>query len=307
MAQVGLDEFGANKPIESVEIWDAEAEAISQIIYYSNSFEYDDLEVSELTDDELAIIEGLFLTMNASKSFVVDHLTTIVSDFLAQNEYDTDVNPIVDTNANGSNKDEWADEIPQLIDIIKKVNAVGAIDDTTLHDQPAELGALLDAMKVTTSLGGEAFNSLMINVLTKSGLIEDATHPDGFITLAQAEEANWSAYDYTTECQILAIYDKDVAPEDQGDDAIKQLQQSQIVRDYFDVATVINNKVAGQTITVGGQTIALSDYIVATNEDMATRDWADEIDDTNFLLASMDDETAFRAGGHISRQMLLMI
>ena len=295
MDQVGVDAFGANKPVDTVAVWDEEAEAIAQIISYSDSFDFDSLNVGDLTDDQLETLEELLLTMNDSRLFVVDYLTTVVSNCLRDNEYNTTGNAVVDANANGTNKDEWAEEIPQLIDIIKKVNGIGTVDGDTLYEFPAELGELLDAMKVTTTFGGAAFDTLITDVFAKNGLIKDATHPDGFITEAQAAEADWATYNYTTECQILANYDKNVAPEAQSDATIKQLQNSQIIRDYFDVATVINNKVAGKTMTVGGQTITLSDYIVATNEDMATRDWADEIDDTNTLLNSMDNEADFRA------------
>ncbi len=308
--QCGVDASGNNNPMASIAEWDAEADQLSEIISATKEFNFDSLNLASLTDEQIDALGNVLHAMNDANSINIDQLISIINDLLEEKGYNVVVNKLVDRNANGNNKDEWNSEIPRLMDIVKKINNVGAIDNDCVTAHSHELGELLDAMKVSYIFGNDThndgslttddntFNSLVMEVLNSSKLLKNSSNSNGFIDEAKASTTDWSTYNWTQELDIVANFDTDANV--QSDDTIKALASSQIIKDFYDIAGVINDKIADKEIIISGVgiTLKLADYVNGgaplTNDDLAGRDWAEEIDDMNTIVEIFNN--GYKAG-----------
>jgi len=315
LAQIGVDGFGNNNPTASITEWDNEAHQLAIIINESNNISLDDLTLSELTDEELNSLETMLTAINNAQSLDINAITPLINDLLVSKGYSTIVLGVKDKNSNGSDQDEWAAEIPTLIQIISDLRNVSSLSATSLNSESAEIGAILEVMKGSNLFGNDVrgdgtattdddiFNSLIIDVLDQSELLSNSENPHGFIDESTANTTDWAQYDYVTELQILSAYDTTKDPNEQSDGVVKQLSESQIVHDFFDIATIINDKLDGVSTTIYSETLVLANYInngqPVTNDLMATKDWASEIDDANEIIRIFEeastDSAAFKA------------
>ena len=313
--QCGLDAQGNNNPMASVEEWDHEAEQLAVLVSKASNLDLDNMNLSTLTDEQIDALAVVLVAMNEAYSLDINVIVNNSNDLLEEKGYQTRSLGVGDRNNNGTNKDEWSVEIPRLIEIIKVLRNVSDLNVNIIKTEGAEMGAILDQMKLSyvfgndtlgdgdASLADDTFNSLMLEVLNECGLIKDPLNANGFIELADAEATDWTVYNYTSELALLGEYDTEKEATEQDDDVIKILSGSQIVRDFYDIASVINEKVAGEQVTLYGEIIILADYVNGgtplTNDDLAGKDWIQEIDDINAIKVAFDeaesDSTAFKA------------
>ena len=299
----------------SVAEWDHEAEQLAIVVEKSSMINLDELNLAELTDEQLAALEIILFAMNEAYSLNIEQAVTTVNDLLERKHYETRVIGVADYNGNGSNQEEWDEEIARLIQIISAFRHIESLNVELINNNAQELGAVLDLMKVSYLFGNDTmnngdtdrsddvFNSLMCEILEECHMIESPINANGFISQAEAQETDWTVYNYETELVIITQYDTSKPVEEQDDDVIKELSHSQIILDFFDIASIINDKVEGRTTTIYGQTLILSDYVNGgqplTNDDLQGAEWSQEIDDINAINAAFDeadtDSTAFKA------------
>ena len=249
--------------------------------------------------------------MNATSSFTVECNVSNINEQLDDNGFDTRVSAVYDRNASGSNKDEWNTEIERLVDIIE----VLAVTSDFSVSNPA-LGGLLDTMKVSYIFGNDtkandvtfnandtdnSFNGLVLEILTDAGLL--TTSANGFIDATDAQSDNWAAYNWSSELAIIEKFDTNASS--QAHNFLKVAQGSKIIVKYFDIAGTLNDELASFTyeIPVYGSlsvTVKLADYINGghplTNEGLAERDWAEEveaIEDIQNVFTNTTTLTAF--------------
>ena len=90
----------------------------------------------------------------------------------------------------------------------------------------------------------------------------------------------------------------------QTDTTIKALASSSIIRDFYDIASIINDKVSGVQIYISsiGLTLKLSDYVNGgepiKNSQLTSRNWSKEIDDMNTIVSIFNsgNTTTFKSG-----------
>ena len=317
-AQCGTTD-GVNNPMASEEEWDAEAEKLAEIITHSEDFDFNNLVLNNLTNDQLDTLEDLLLAINACQSLVLDPMVDTINQLLDAQGYETKVLGVFDgPDAGSSNTEEWADEIPTLISIVKQINNGLGISSDIVKNNPEDLGVLLNTMKEsrlfgndvkhdgTTTVTDNVYNTLVCEILETTKLIKDPANPNGFIDKAQAYSTDWTIYNWETELAIIKSFDTAVGT--QSDDTIKVLASSQIIKDFFDIASIINDKVDGVSMTIDivvlgipyQATLSLGDYVPGypfTNDELRGLDWAQEIDDMNAIVAIFDAgyRTGFRA------------
>ena len=298
---------GVNKPVESVEAWANEIEKYAFIISKSTSFDFEDL---DLTDNaKLTELKEILKAMNETKSFTLDPIVDIINDLLADKGYNVHVLGVMDgankdssTDMNGSNKDEWTPELDVLFIIIEMMNDLGTIESNTLSNKSQELGELLDQMKVSYLFGNDVkdddlvttndnvFNELVIDVLKTTNMINDGSN-GGFINESDALADDWSRYTWTAELAIIGNYDNNATS--QTDAFISSAQSSEIIKKYFDIAGELNSRI-DRTFTLLGHDYELKELVETanggplTNEGLATRVWADELNDVKTLTNALD-------------------
>ena len=82
------------------------------------------------------------------------------------------------------------------------------------------------------------------------------------------------------------------------------MSNSLIIKDFYDIASIINNRISDVKIEITsiGTTLNLKDYIndgnPLTNEDLRSRNWSNEIDDFNQIIEAFNtgDPTQFKEG-----------
>ena len=270
-----------------------------------------DVDFSSIEDEKLDNIKSLVERINNINLLTIDKLTDYVNTFLENMDYNTRVLSMYDRNNNGSTKDEWSEEIPKLFDIIKKIKNID-MNNESLIDNHSEIGYALDVMKNSyifgndthcdsTSIEDDIFNHFMVETLIKTNLIGT----NGFIDEVDADNADWSKYNYTNELAIISHYNFDVSPNEQDSETIRILQDSVIIYDFFDIAGMINSKIEEVEIELlSTKTIKLKDHVnngePLTKEDLYNTDWADELDAINALTELLnngsDDTALFKQG-----------
>ena len=112
---------------------------------------------------------------------------------------------------------------------------------------------------------------------------------NGFIDENKAKNTDWTIYSWSEELQILNSFDTSVST--QTDDTIKALANSKIIRDFYDIASIINDKISGVKIYIStiDKTLYLADYVNGgkplENNQLLTRNWSKEIDDMNTIIS----------------------
>ena len=298
---------GVNNPVESVEDWANEIEKYAFIISKSSSYDFENLDLSD--NAKLSELKEILKAMNETQSFTLDPIVDIINDLLADKGYNVLVLGVMDgankdssTDKNGSNKDEWTTEIDVLFVIIEKMNDLGTIESDTLSNKSQELGELLDQMKVSYLFGNDVndddlvttndnvFNELVIDVLKTTNMINDGTN-GGFINESDALADDWSRYTWTSELAIIGDYDNSATS--QTDAFISSAQSSEIIKKYFDIAGELNSRI-NKSFTLLGHDYELKELVEAanggplTNEGLATRVWADELNDVKTLTNALD-------------------
>ena len=299
---------GVNNPVESVEAWADEIEKYAFIISKSSSYDFENLELDD--NAKLAELKEILKAMNETKSFTLDPIVDIINDLLEDKGYNNvTVVGVIDgankdssTDINGSNKDEWTTELDVLFDIIEKMNNLGTIQTDTISSKSQDLGELLDQMKVSYLFGNDVrdddlvnvddnvFNALVIDVLTTTNMIDNGTN-GGFIKESDALTDDWSRYNWTAELAIISEYDNGLA--NQSDEFIGKAQSSEIIKEYFDIAGELNARI-DKSFTLLGHDYELKVLVETanggplTNEGLATRVWADELNDVKKLTNTLD-------------------
>ena len=262
-----------------------------------------DLENLNLETAPLDEIKELIKKMNSSTLFTISPIVNYISNMLESLEYDITLIDIADRNNNGSNIDEWDVEIDLLFEILSKLNNLGTLGDNTLNENATLFGEILNLMKQSYLFGNDVrcdglettddniFNEFMIISLTKLKLI-DGEH--GFIELSDAQVADWTKYDYEVEFGILSNYNTELNLDEQGDDLLKTLLDSEIIQDFFDISSIFNDKLSELTINKFDENIKLSDFINDGNpidaEYLAGRNFGDEIDALNKIIDAFDND-----------------
>lgn len=303
LQQCGIDEEGNNKPVQSFEIWNEEIERIKEAVTVAKNHDFMNIDMNNLKDEDYEAIEETALALNNSMVINCDFLTDKIQSVLENSNINVELAGVFDRNSSNSNKDEWTLEIPKLVDIIKSFNELETIDETTLQSNPVGLGKLLEQLKDSYLFGNDTrcdaditvddneFNALIIEVLGNTNLIKSIDNPTGFIDENDALTADWASYNWESELTVLASFDssKDV----QEDTTIQALSTSQIIRDYFDLATILNDKLDGKQIHISKSgasiTLVLSEYVNGgepfENEELRSKNWTEEIDGMNALTS----------------------
>ena len=306
-------ENGINRPVASVSEWEAEIVQLCIIITNIQDIDLDNLDLSTMNDENFETLETIMYAMNSAKSFNIDTLVTSINEVLESNDY-PQVLGIFDKNGSGSNEDEWGVEISRLIDIIKLVNEIGGVQSDSLNTHANKIGVLLNKMKTSNLFGNDVrgdrdattdddcFNNIIIKTITTLKLIKNDENPNGFINETKALSTDWRAYDWENEMQVLSSFDTNVSV--QTDTTIKALASSSIIRDFYDIASIINDKVSGVQFYISsiGLTLKLSDYVnggeLIKNSQLTSRNWSKEIDDMNTIVSIFNsgNTTTFKSG-----------
>lgn len=292
-----------NNEIVKDKTW-VKQELLKMIDIYSKIEEFMNIDFTNMTLEQLASLEETLLQVNSIELITLDNIMPMINDAIRNAGFDTSVlDKIYDRSSStdfNNNKDEWSIEIPRLIDVVSKINEIEFTGDL-ISSNSTSLAALLSLMKESfifgndvrfdgsTTLNDNVFNSLVVEILLDNGLIDNGTN-NGFIDYQEARNDDWTRYDYAQELSIINEYDPSL--DIQNDDVIGRLQTSEIIKKYFNIAGIINDKIADVSIDLFGQTIALKDYINGgnelTNDDLKTRNWATEISEMNTLIDAFD-------------------
>lgn len=305
-------ENGINRPVASVSEWEEEIVQLCIIITNIQDIDLDNLDLSTMNDENFETLETIMYAMNSAKSFNIDTLVTSINEVLENNDY-PQVLGVFDKNGSGSNEDEWGVEISRLIDIIKLVNEIGGVQSDSLDTHANKIGVLLNKMKTSNLFGNDVrgdrdattdddcFNNIIIKTITTLKLIKNDENPNGFINETKALSTDWRAYDWENEMQVLNSFDTNVSV--QTDTTIKALASSSIIRDFYDIASIINDKVSGVQIYISSiGTLKLSDYVNGgepiKNSQLTSRNWSKEIDDMNTIVSIFNsgNTTTFKSG-----------
>lgn len=258
------------------------------------------IQFEKMSNSELAELKETLLKVNQLEIISLDPILPLINDALQSSGLNVSVlNRLSDYDYSSSydaNKDEWNNEIPRLIEIIKKVNNI-YFNKYSILNETYNLAATLELMKESYVFGNDVrqdgiittddniFNKLMIEVLSQNGMIKTYTN-NGFIDYELALQDDWTRYNYNNE--LVVIRDFDATESVQSDAVISNLQSSEIAKRYFDIASILNDKMEYITYNYYGVTLKLSDYIndgnPFTNDDLYSRNWKNEIKDLNELI-----------------------
>ena len=292
-----------NNEIVKDKAW-VKQELSKMIDIYSKIEEFMNIDFTNMTSEQLQSLEETLLQVNSIELITLDNVMPMINDAIRNAGFDTSVLDKIYDRSNSTdfnnNKDEWSIEIPRLIDVVSKINEIEFTGDL-ISSNSTNLAALLSLMKESfifgndvrfdgsTTLNDNVFNSLVVEILLDNGLIDNGTN-NGFIDYQEARNDDWTRYDYAQELSIINEYDPSL--DIQNDDVIGRLQSSEIIKKYFNIAGIINDKIADVSIDLFGQTIALKEYINGgnelTNDDLKTRNWATEISEMNTLIDTFD-------------------
>lgn len=291
---------GVNNEVASIEEWKYEIVQITEIIKNLQNINLNDLDLSRLTDEQYVSLEGVLIAMNKTKSFEIDALIPSINNIMIQFGY-SEILGVFDRNQSGSNEDEWEIEISRLIEITKLINEIGEVKSSSLETNAQKIGLLLDRMETSYLFGNDVrkdgeltvddncFNNIIIQTFVNLNLLKTTDNPNGFIDENKAKNTDWTIYSWCDELQILNSFDTTASV--QTDDAIKALAESKIIRDFYDIASIINDKISGVKIDIStiDKTLYLTDYVNGgeplENEQLSTRNWSKEIDDMNTIIS----------------------
>ena len=298
-SQCGIKD-GVNNEVASIEEWKDEIVQISEIIKKLQNINLDNLNLSTLTDEQFTSLEIVLIAMNKTKSFEIDALIPSINNIMTQYGY-SEIIGVFDRNQNGSNEDEWEIEISRLMEITKLINEIGEVNSSSLDSSAQKIGILLDKMETSYIFGNDVrkdgeltiddncFNNIIIQTFVNLDLLKTTDNLNGFIDENKAKNTDWTIYSWSEELQILNSFDTSVSI--QTDDTIKALANSKIIRDFYDIASIINDKISGVKIYIStiDTTLYLADYVNGgkplENNQLSTRNWSKEIDDMNTIIS----------------------
>ena len=297
-SQCGIKD-GVNNEVASIEEWKNEIVQITEIIKKLQNINLDNLNLSTLTDEQFISLEIVLIAMNKTKSFEIDALIPSINNIMTQYGY-SKILGVFDRNQNGSNEDEWEIEISRLMEITKLINEIGEVNSSSLDSSAQKIGLLLDKMETSYIFGNDVrkdgeltiddncFNNIIIQTFVNLDLLKTTDNLNGFIDENKAKNTDWTIYSWSEELQILNSFDTSVSI--QTDDTIKALANSKIIRDFYDIASIINDKISGVKIYIStiDTTLYLADYVNGgkplENNQLSTRNWSKEIDDMNTII-----------------------
>ena len=298
-SQCGIKD-GVNNEVASIEEWKNEIVQITEIIQKLQNINLDNLNLSTLTDEQFTSLEIVLIAMNKTKSFEIDALIPSINNIMTQYGY-SEIIGVFDRNQNGSNEDEWEIEISRLMEITKLINEIGEVNSSSLDSSAQKIGLLLDKMETSYIFGNDVrkdgeltiddncFNNIIIQTFVNLDLLKTTDNLNGFIDENKAKNTDWTIYSWSEELQILNSFDTSVSI--QTDDTIKALANSKIIRDFYDIASIINDKISGVKIYIStiDTTLYLADYVNGgkplENNQLSTRNWSKEIDDMNTIIS----------------------
>ena len=298
-SQCGIKD-GVNNEVASIEEWKDEIVQITEIIQKLQNINLDNLNLSTLTDEQFTSLEIVLIAMNKTKSFEIDALIPSINNIMTQYGY-SEILGVFDRNQNGSNEDEWEIEISRLMEITKLLNEIGEVNSSSLDLSAQKIGLLLDKMETSYIFGNDVrkdgeltiddncFNNIVIQTFINLDLLKTTDNLNGFIDENKAKNTDWTIYSWSEELQILNSFDTSVST--QTDDTIKALANSKIIRDFYDIASIINDKISGVKIYIStiDTTLYLADYVNGgkplENNQLLTRNWSKEIDDMNTIIS----------------------
>lgn len=305
MSQLGLDNWKSEKLIayelseESHTEW-AQDQILKVIELYDDMQSLINIEFESMTNKQLVDLQEKLKKINQLEIVSLDSLMPMINNALYGASLEINVlDKIYDINASGgydSNKDEWDQEITRLIEIIKQLNNI-YFNRFSIKNETYNLANVLEQMKQSYIFGNDLrndgdvtiddniFNVIILEILSENGLLKTPEN-NGFIDSIQAENDDWSRYDYSNE--LVIIRDYNINASIQNDTVVSQLQTSEIAKKYFDIAGTINEKIANISFDYNGNIITLKDYINSgqplTNDQLYERNWKHEIDDLNRLI-----------------------
>lgn len=249
MSNINLDSWKSekliaytNNPSDYV-LW-AKDELLKVIELYSMLDRLTSLNFESMSNDELDQLESDLLEINKLEIISLDNIIPNINNALNDAGFEVQLlDSIYDRNNSGgldSNKDEWAAEIPVLIDIVNGINNIN-FDDKSIANSYTELGTILEDMKTSYIFGNDlrgdgnyttdddVFNDIVIEIFTDNGLIKTPSNY-GFIDENKAKNDDWSSYNYVQELQYLAYFNPEYST--QPSYILTILNSSQIYQNY---------------------------------------------------------------------------
>lgn len=296
LSQCGINEDGTNKLTKDKESWSLEISKFEEIYDYYKANNIDEIDFDNLTNNDYQVAEDLFLRLNQTYIINMNGIVTKINSALEDNNFDFKISGMFDRNNNNTTTDEWAIEIPKLFDYYELYDMIGEFSNDILKSKSLEIGNLLEGLEKSYLFGNDTkndgtfttddnvFNDLVFSILKSVNLIKNTDNPNGFIDENQAKITNWDKYNWVVEIEILASFD--VSQETQTINTMKLISSSEIIKDFFDIASFLNEKLDSKTmvITKGDftHTLVLKDIINGgkpfTNEDLRTRNWTLELE-----------------------------
>lgn len=262
------------------------------------------IQLDKMSNAELTELGNILLKVNNLEIISLDAILPLINDALQVAGLNVSVlNKVEDydnSNVYDANKDEWALEIPRIIDIVKQINNI-SFNKYSILNETYNLANVLELMKSSYVFGNDlrkdgiyttddnVFNTIFIKILSQNNMIRTSTNY-GFIDYNLAVQDDWTRYDFCYELKVIKQFD----PSDkvQSDAVISNLQSSKIAQKYFDIASTLNEKIRNIKYHYNGVTIVLSDHInngePFTNDDLYDRNWKNEIDDINELIRAFN-------------------
>lgn len=267
--------------------------------------ELSSLDLYNLSDYQISKYESLMQSLNDCVIIELNHVLNLLEDGLFEMGITINLmDEIYDHNQNGSVQDEWSTEITRIFDILGYLKGV-QFNTSTLDVNASHVGTALDVMKESYIFGNDLrndgdvtiddniFNTFIELMFTKFKLIKPM-NTNGFLTLDQVRNEDWTRYNWNDELWILRYYD--ITDSDIKTNDLSELQDSKIFTKFFDISEALNNKFEGLSYTISGHYIDLSDYIAdgnnLENTDLQGRDWVIEagaMDDLIYALGCSQD------------------
>lgn len=306
LEQCGINEDGSNKVVKNKAEWNIEIAKFRDIHSYYVNHNVGDIDFDNMNDDNYLVVQELFLKLNNTNIIDMNGIVSMINESLVEYEFNFQIIGIFDRNNNGSCQDEWDAEIPRMIDCFKMFNEIEEINNEVIKTKHYQIGMLLEMLEDSYIFGNDTrndgsistdddiFNDLIVSVLDLVDLIKNDENPNGFIDENKANITDWNTYDWISEIEILSSFDVNV--DVQSIDTIKLISASKIVKDFFDIATFLNNELDGKTMLIskGGFSyiLVLKDYIndgdPFTNEQLKELDWALELESVQLITDIFD-------------------
>ena len=306
LSQCGINDYGSNKVVASKNEWNTEISKFRNIHSYYMENNVGDIDFDNMNDEDYSVVRNLFLKMNNTNICDMNGIVSSVNESLVEYEFNFQIIGISDRNNDGSCKDEWELEIPRMIECFKMFNEIEEINNEVLKSKHHQIGTLLETLKYSYVFGNDTrndgsittddniFNHLIISVLDSVNLIKNGKNPNGFIDENKANLTDWNTYDWISEIEILSSFDVNV--DAQSIDTIKQISNSKIVKDFFDIATFLNDELDGKKMVISkgsfSYTLVLKDLInngnPFTNDQLKDLDWALELESVDQITDVFD-------------------